>query len=338
MDVLLICLFILNIITLALISISMIRIYKLKSETDTPSLNLNNIFTFSYTGTAQSLVVKHNGILSFEVWGAGGGAGILVKTASPSTIANGGNGGYQSGSFPVIAGDVITIIVGQGGISGGLIPAVYPVATYGGGGRGTGLQTYSGGSGGGRSALIKNTTDELVTSGGGGGGAIAVSYVDQTTDIYYGGFSGSAGYFFDSKTYPKTCGQGGTLTAGGAGAEGGLDVGNTGNPGIQFYGGGAQQNVANTGAGGGGGGYYGGGSGGSFSANGGYNGYGGTSGGGGSNHFGIGVTSVIDTGNITDPGGTTSTDYPDWQLPWCGYGSSEVGVNGGHGYVQITLT
>jgi len=286
------------------------------------------IFTYSYTGSQQSLSIVTAGLVTFEIWGAGGGLGGIVIPEIPgiypggSFIGKGGNGGYQKGTFQVNAGDLLSFIVGGGG-------SIYNLnsTSYGGGGAGS----TSGGGGGGRSAILLNNTNEIVTAGGGGGGSIAGPAGATTFTIYQGGFSGSQGYNQTTSTVAPESGSGGSSTAGGAGGV----FGNSGNPGYKYNGGTAHNNAADSGGGGGGGGYFGGGSGGSLSNNGGANGSGGASGGGGGNFAGPGVNIItVETGTLLLPGGTTSPAYPGGNV---GYGTTLNVNSGGNGYIVITL-
>jgi hypothetical protein len=134
------------------------------------------------------------------------------------------------GVLPVIGGETLKIIVGQGGYNGA-------TAAYGGGGIVTGNGGYGGG-GGGRSAIQRGGLD-IVTAGAGGGAA------DN-----YGGTGGAATFSGTSGAGPNLglSGGGGTQTAGGAG------IGPGGTAGTKGVGGNGNGNAAS-----GGGGYYGGG-------------------------------------------------------------------------------
>jgi uncharacterized repeat protein (TIGR02543 family) len=207
---------------------------------------VTTVATFNYTGTDQSWTAP-TGVTSatFYLIGAGGGGGIQA----------GGGGGYATGTYSSLtSGQVLTIIVGQGGggvasatrpgVSG--YPGQYTPTTYGGGGRGG---SYGGAtanwfaSGGGRSAIRLANATEIATAAGGGGGA-------------YGqcGFGGGGTSGLPS-TASGNSGTGGTQTAGGTGG-----ISNNGYPGTvgaAFQGGDSRDE-----GGGGGGGYFGGGGGG----------------------------------------------------------------------------
>ena len=209
----------------------------------------NTTVTFNYTGADQSWTVP-SGVTSatFYLFGAGGGG---------NNRTSGGNGGYATGAYSVTAGQVYTIIVGEGG--GGHAAALvtgitgkYTKLTYGGGGRGgsTEFDTYIGtfASGGGRSAIrAPGAATDLATAGGGGGGGYGICGNGG------GGLTGVGA-------------RGGTQSAGGASASPSL----SGAAGIgSAYLGGTSNNEG----GGGGGGYFGGGDGGDNAGGGGGSSY-----------------------------------------------------------------
>jgi uncharacterized repeat protein (TIGR02543 family) len=207
---------------------------------------VTTVATFNYTGTDQSWTVP-TGVTgaTFYLIGAGGGGGIQA----------GGGGGYATGTYSSLTtGQVLTVIVGQGGggvasatrpgVSG--YPGQYTPTTYGGGGRGG---SYGGAtanwfaSGGGRSAIRLANATEIATAAGGGGGAYG--------QCGFGG-GGTSGL---PTTASGNSGTGGTQTAGGTGG-----ISNNGYPGTvgaAFQGGDSRDE-----GGGGGGGYFGGGGGG----------------------------------------------------------------------------
>jgi uncharacterized repeat protein (TIGR02543 family) len=209
----------------------------------------NTTVTFNYTGADQSWTVP-SGVTSatFYLFGAGGGG---------NNRTSGGNGGYATGAYSVTAGQVYTIIVGEGGggdvaITVAGLTGKYTKVTYGGGGRGgsTEFDTFRGtfSSGGGRSAIrAQGTSTDLATAGGGGGGGYGICGNGG------GGLTG-AGV------------RGGTQTAGGASASfylsGAAGIGSA-------YRGGDSNNEG----GGGGGGFFGGGDGGDNAGGGGGSSY-----------------------------------------------------------------
>ena len=210
---------------------------------------VNSTVTFNYTGANQSWTVP-TGVTSatFYLFGAGGGG---------NSRTSGGGGGYATGAYSVTAGQVYTIIVGEGG--GGDVAVTvtgltgkYTKITYGGGGRGgsTDFDIYIGtfASGGGRSAIrAPGASTDLATAGGGGGGGYGVCGFGG------GGLSGVGV-------------RGGTQIAGGASAWPAVS-GAAGN-GSAYRGG-----DSNNEGGGGGGGYFGGGDGGNNDGGGGGSSY-----------------------------------------------------------------
>ena len=183
---------------------------------------------FYYTGANQSYTVPA-GIYSIYVQmsGAGGGPGS-------SGGGTGGKGGLTYGYLAVTPGQVLTLLVGQGGI------ASSSATTFGGGGSGGVVSTYTGGQGGGRTAIIISGADYVVAGGGGGAGSASPGAVNGGDG---GGLTGGNG-----TASGGSAGTGGTQTNGGTGF----------NAGTSGIGGNGGASLA-TGGGGGGGGYYGGG-------------------------------------------------------------------------------
>ena len=211
--------------------------------------DVSTTVTFNYTGANQSWTVP-SGVTSvtFYLFGAGGGG---------NNRTSGGNGGYATGAYSVTAGQVYTIIVGEGGggdvaITVAGLTGKYTKITYGGGGRGgsTEFDTYRGtfSSGGGRSAIrAPGATTDLATAGGGGGGGYGICGNGG------GGLTGAGA-------------RGGTQTAGGSSAS--FYLSGTAGIGSAYRGG-----DSNNEGGGGGGGYFGGGDGGDNAGGGGGSSY-----------------------------------------------------------------
>ena len=237
---------------------------------------VNTTTTFNYTGSDQSWTVP-TGVSSatFYLIGAGGGGGISYA---------GGGGGYATGTYAVTAGQVLKIIVGQGGggarfaaVSG--YPGSYTPLTYGGGGRSgsfsSGWEGYFS-SGGGRSAIrLPNTNTDLATAGGGGGAA-------------YGecGFGGGG----TTASGPGTTGA--TQSSGGIGGTSGNNY--PGTKGAAYLGGDSKDE-----GGGGGGGFFGGGGGGDN-----------TGGGGGSSYIALLTNgSTTSGGNCGEAAATTGINF-----------------------------
>jgi uncharacterized repeat protein (TIGR02543 family) len=215
---------------------------------------VSSTVTFNYTGSNQSWTVP-TGVTSatFFLIGAGGGGNYGY---------GGGGGGYATGSYAVTAGQVLTVIVGQGGGAANAVsrpgvsgyPGIYTPVTYGGGGRGGSFSAgwdelyYS--SGGGRSAIrLPSATTDLATAGGGGGAAYS-----------------QCGYGGGGTTGNGAASRGGTQSSGGTGASSGN--GYPGTNGAAYQGGDSKDE-----GGGGGGGYFGGGGGGDNTAGGGGSSY-----------------------------------------------------------------
>jgi hypothetical protein len=115
---------------------------------------------FGYTGGDQTYTVPA-GVTKVQVrlWGAGGGGG------NENNSSVGGGGAYVIGYLDVTPGEVLTVMVGQGGL--------YNSTTNGtvyGGGRASGGDNS--GWGGGRSAICRGTptvlANNIVVAGGGG--------------------------------------------------------------------------------------------------------------------------------------------------------------------------
>src|SRR5215813_10601366 len=100
--------------------------------------------------------------IKVKLWGAGGAGGNYAFNDI------GGGGGFATGALTVTPGEILTVIVGGGGL-----PGAGPGAYGGGGGKANGV----GGRGGGRSAVQNAAGTELITAGaGGGGGGVAQAY------------------------------------------------------------------------------------------------------------------------------------------------------------------
>jgi hypothetical protein len=205
------------------------------------SLVGKNRVTFGMTGGGQSWTVPA-GVTSIYVkmWGAGGGGGSYGGWSQGSP---GGGGGHTRGIITVTPGQVIAMVVGQGG------RAVDAFSGYGGGGIRSTSGSYGSGGGGYTAifdSVISSGNEVMVSGGGGGGGASRAGP---------GNFGGGGGGLIGQDGaaqydgYYSYRGRGGTQSAGGVGG---------GNAGSKFQGG-----QANAYGGGGGGGYYGG-SGGSY--------------------------------------------------------------------------
>ena len=330
----------------------------------TPDSGFANCTRITYSGGDQTFTVPAN-VTSIKVkmWGAGG-AGVDANYYPNQS--GGGAGGYTTGTIAVTPGQVLTVVVGQGGILGAT-----GGGSYGGGGAGgsnalkSGSPTNArGSSGGGMSALFlpggKTAANALLVSGGGGGASPGADTPRPGGNIngtapFAGGGGGSTGGADTVNT--AISGQGGTQSAGGASptTTTGCIVGST--AGSQFQGGPGSSVAAigtngseaggNEGGGGGGGGWFGGGGGkcqGATSSNTTLS-FQNSSGGGGSSYIGgTGVTSAstIAGGNgvYGTPGqGGTAANNTDTQyvsgIANGGTSSVAGGGTGGNGMVVI---
>ena len=218
--------------------------------TCTPSAGFTNCVRVTYSGSDQTFTVPNGFVagnyLHAEVWGAGGGGSTYGGAYSPNS--GGGAGGYSKTAISGIeAGDVLTIVVGQGGQPNTLTRA------YGGGGTVGQVATSGvrGSGGGGLSAIFLDSQKAmpLVVAGGGGGGSPGSNAA---------GNPGGGGGIGNAPATGTEAGRPATTTAGGAAFNNsGCTPGST--AGASYLGG----NGAGTGepGGGGGGGYYGGGGG-----------------------------------------------------------------------------
>ena len=261
---------------------------------------------FAFTGTDQLVVVPPGKTTAtVYLWGAGGGNGTSERGAGDNPYA-GGAGAMVQGVITVTAGEILTVMVGEGG-------GQLRRTTYGGGGAASNIY----GSGGGRSAIRRGGVDVVTAGAGGGGGNQRPDYYEGTS---FGGsatFSGTANNGYATTGYGQAYAFGGSQTAGGA--RGADTIYGTAFPGGFNYGG-----AGVNGGSGGGSGYYGGG-GSSW-------GYGDMSGaGGGGSSF---------TTNLTLIPGETVLGYnssnkrlpPAAFSPWY---ESGVATRGGHGRVVI---
>ena len=225
--------------------------------------------TYSYTGTVQQVDLPA-GTYKLEVWGAQGGS-------HTTKVANGGYGGYSTGTITTTDNSIIYVLVGgKGGLNN---------AGYNGGGSASGSKSLGGGgathistSAGVLSSLSSNKSAILLVAGGGGGAA--GRYNDE--QVYMldggqgGGFTGGSSSSFGNNDHGGT--TGGTQTNGGSYSSGSCGTGSGGQAG-SFGQGGKSTSI---GSGGGGGGYWGGyGASGLNSCSGGY----GPGGGGGSGYI-----------------------------------------------------
>ena len=201
------------------------------------------------------------------VWGSGGGA---ITAPSVPAYSLGGGGGFSTGTLSVTPGQVIAVVVGEGGSTLGTSP-------LGKGGR-AGYTPSAGlgnaGSGGGLSGLFVSPLTSnpgfssapqayIVAGSGGGLGHLTAPLAPQTVPQNIaggagGGLTGDAGDTFTEQTNSNLSnGGGGSQTQGGQGAGPGPSAQQVGENGALFTGGNSGNGDTNIGAGGSG--YYGGG-------------------------------------------------------------------------------
>jgi hypothetical protein len=204
--------------------------------------------TFVYAGAPQTWTVPPSVTqASFDVVGAKGGAN--------NAGATGGLGGEATAPLTVVPGQVIEILVGGQGISGG--------AGFNGGGDASSGGPPGGGGGGGSDIRIGACAATLscdlaaraIVAGGGGGAGASSQFGLGATGGSGGGLTGTAG---GSTANGAGSGGQGTQAAGGGG--GSALAGTPGVDGVLGVGGDGGGNGYRPG--GGGGGYYGGGGGG----------------------------------------------------------------------------
>jgi hypothetical protein len=201
----------------------------------------STLATFSTPGTFTWTVPNGVKRVTFDLFGAAGGRGVVIGDA-PNP---GGLGGEATATFDVQSGQVFEIVDGG---KGGESPS-FGAGGFNGGGAATTL-TASGGGGGGTdvrtgacaASMSCDLNGRLLVAGGGGGGGSSCASQNGGGGGGYVGGSGSGGC--------GVGGGGGTQTSGGAGGAGSGDG--------SFGSGGSSTN----GGGGGGGGWYGGGGGG----------------------------------------------------------------------------
>jgi len=279
---------------------------------------------FTYTGSDQTWTVP-SGVTTatIQAWGAGGGSD------SANSGQYGAAGGYATGILTVSAGDVMKIVVGQGGRLG----------SHGG----------SGGSGGGYSGIfltsVSHANSRLIAGAGGGagdgnmggegGGTTGTDGREDSSNNNHGrGGTQSAGGDKGNISYTSQSGilptSGSALNGGDGGGDAGAGHGYT----PASYGGGGRgghEPGGSQGGGGGGGGYYGGG-GGDGNAYGNNSGQG-AGGGGGSSYIGHANISSGSTTSGTNQtsGGASAANYAS------GIGNAGTNTNGGNGRLVITF-
>ena len=285
------------------------RVIGLDSElSSTGFIYSSGIDTYTFTGADESYTVP-SGITSLAVkmWGAGAGG-----------YANGGgSGGFVSGTVAVSSGDVIKIVVGDGGAQGGNFGG----SNYAGAGTveswATSPLSYGSGYTGIFTTSVSHANSILIAGGGGSSGSQSGSSGGAG-----GGTTGGNGEPA-SGTWGTTRGYGGTQSAGGAG--------NTAGGALQ---GGNSSGAGNYSHGGGGSGYYGGGS--AYGSNG---VAGGVACGGGSSYTGgtvtNAVTNPVNTQGNDGSGATTAAPNASDSSYVAGIGEGKANAQGGKGLISI---
>jgi hypothetical protein len=215
---------------------------------------------FDYTGSDQTYTVPP-GVTSITVkmWGAGGGG------SDNRDGGNGGGGAYVTGTLTVTPGEVLTIVVGQGGHAGVKDDASsYNPVVYGGGGRGR-RDNRGGGSGGGFSGIFRGAVSQanaLGIAAGGGGAGGSGQQSGSTLDRYRGGGGSAINGIGTASTAAGGPGgghvTGNNYTCGSSANALHDNCSNNGPDGSALQGGNGQNTDLTYGGGGGGGGYWGG--------------------------------------------------------------------------------
>lgn len=281
--------------------------------------------TFSYTGAVQTFTTPYNGWYQIEAWGAQGGSNVGTEGSIAGNV--GGGGGYSSGKLYLNKNEVLYLYIGGQGSHATSVNNAASKGFNGGGMAGyesaCGTSCMKGAGGGGGATDIRITSDNLnsrlMIAGGGGG---AANWYSPKAGGAGGTLIGANGQEYNASTASYTNSQGGTQSAGGAGAVGLR----SGGAGIFGTGGNADYTTLVYG-GGGGGGYYGGGGG---SVNSSVVG----SGAGGSSF----ISGYAGVNAITSSSSTTATNTT---LHYSGKyflaGQMQSGVRSGNGQAIITL-
>jgi hypothetical protein len=263
--------------------------------------------TFNYSGSIVNFVVPVGvNSITINAKGAQGGAG------GTAPVGSGGLGANMTGTFAVVAGQTLKVLVGQ---------------------QGQGTAISSGASGGGGTFVTDNSNNPMIIAGGGGGvhgtlvtigkdavvtnnGVDGYSAVSNPPFPTYYGVGGVGGNGATNGPNAPHAGNGGGLLTAGAG-------GSCGGPGASFISGGTGGTLCSSfpgGFGGGGGdGNNGGGGGGGYSGGGGSYHTPTNGGGGGSFNIGTNQTNIV---NNTGNGQVVIS----WVVPGCESGRVPVTV------------
>lgn len=123
-----------------------------------PVSTLTKVATYSTSEQTYSYRVPDKvNLLRFKLWGAGGAGGGKFNTSTPN---RGGAAAFVQATIPVVAGEVLTLRIGGGGLKGTT--------------DGTWSKTYGGG-GGGYTGVFRGAEPLLIAAGGGGSPAAGPS-------------------------------------------------------------------------------------------------------------------------------------------------------------------
>ncbi|MEI7420845.1 MAG: glycine-rich protein, partial [Prolixibacteraceae bacterium] len=265
--------------------------YITSSATNNPSIFSSSLSTFNSSGSIVNWTVPA-GVTSvtIDAYGAQGGNDLCS-----SGYNYGGYGAQIKGTFTVVPGNILQLLVGGQGVN-----STSPCSR--------------GGSGGGGTFVYNSSTSALMIAAGGGGGAGQSTYASSTVHAN-GSTNGNAGT--NSGGAGGTSGNGGGVASYGGGGAGWNSNGTStpyGKGGFRFLEGGAGGNGYADGAAGGNGGF--GGGGGAYAGGGGGGGYSGGGGGGWSNSgFGggggsyNGGSSLVSSGGVRSGNGTVTITF-----------------------------
>lgn len=160
---------------------------------NTPSLDVNEIKTYTYVGYGETWDVTHNGNYKIELWGASGGLSLMDGVLG----SNAGKGGYASGTIYLRRNDILYVYVGGQGANATI--GSNAAGGYNGGGLGTwdGTDNEASGGGGGATDIrlidgewndSESLASRIIVAGGGGGSSY--NYIPGNG----GGLSGTSAY------------------------------------------------------------------------------------------------------------------------------------------------
>ena len=215
--------------------------------------DVNQSWSFDYTGVIQTFTAPVTGTYKLETWGAAGGG------------AQAGFGGYSTGNVSLSANEQIFIVVGG---AGNISTNENNGGGYNGGGNGSNVNQT--GSGGGGATHIAKTNrgllssysshiNELLIVAGGGGGSTSTFHDNYGIGGSGGGYLGVTGGYLNQLNW-SFYGTGGSQTTGGVCYLYDTDLADSDSFGTFGLGGNhGYESGSNVGGSGGGGGLYGGG-------------------------------------------------------------------------------